>query len=127
MPFLALILSLAASAALPAQTGDQNRWIPVAEAEQGAIFIDRTTITRNGPRAAAWFRTDLRVPGERGEAVWMDHREFDCDAREIRLLAWRELRPDGSEAAANPTVDMPARPVEPGTIGQAGYDILCRR
>jgi hypothetical protein len=117
---------LAIPAALPAQTGGAANWVPLTENDQGPISIDTRSVERDGSRVAAWYRTDLRQPGENNEIVWMDRREVDCDARTIRLLAFSERRADGSTAASNPDVNGQAGPIQPNSVGAAMYDHLCK-
>jgi hypothetical protein len=97
----------------------------VVTSERGPIYVDMRTIERSGRLVAAWFRTEFKSPGERGESVWMDRRQYDCVEETHRLLAWRELRSDGQVMTSNEDVALKIEPVRPGTVGRAQLDFLC--
>jgi hypothetical protein len=95
-------------------------------------YVDSQTMVRAGSRVTFWLRKELTRPSDRGATVWLDRREMDCNARTTRLLAYSELRADGSlatgangRAASNPNVVEEASPIFPGSIAENLFRLVC--
>jgi hypothetical protein len=104
---------------------DDSPWVQVAESNDGPVFIDTRFIVREGSRVTAWYRTDLRRLGARGESEWLNQREIDCAAGTMRMLASVGRLPDSSLIDPDDRPEPP-EPIRADTIGAAMRDYVCR-
>lgn len=108
-----LVASLAVPAAAQGPSGD---WVQIFNHEVGPIFLDRSSVRREGNIATARTRiVFLRAEEGRPKTVVSSFR-YDCSARTAALLSLTLYRADGS-LLSNSEVPADQRRAEPiGTV-----------
>lgn len=77
---LTLLLLLAAAPACA-------DWMKVGESDEAVIYIDPSTIERNGPIRRLWAMQEVRQIGPDGVASIRSFEEYDCTDRKFRYLS----------------------------------------
>ncbi len=102
------------------------------------VYVDPDTMRREGNLVSLWQLIDFkRMQGNAGMGPLgfgphrflstKTHKQFDCAAKGVRLLAFTEFsRRMGTGIAANGYVDTGNwLPVEPASINQALWEVAC--
>lgn len=104
---------------------------PVRELQ--TLYIDPSTIRREGNFAEVWQLTDYRwmQGGPRGTPRFLStitHKQFECMDKRLRLLAYTEFSHRmAAGTVSNGYVDKDRwLPVEPDSINEALWETLCR-
>ncbi len=84
--FPSLFLLACLAGAGPALAAD---WVKVGGSSKLDLYVDRTSITRDGPRVQALLRTEWKEPQQAARMTYrssLAHDEFDCDEGKSRTL-----------------------------------------
>lgn len=103
---------------------------PVRELQ--TLYLDPATIHREGNLVAIWQLTDFRwmQGGPRATPRFLStttHKQFECTHKRLRILAYSEFSQRmATGIASNGYVDKDMwLPVEPDSINQALWEIVC--
>ena len=108
------------------------QWVRVDSAEPAVFYVDPKSVQRVGSLVKIWELIDYRetqfFAGQPFRSTRV-LREFDCDRREIRTLAFTIFTQPmaagsivHSHRAENPSWEF----VEPYSVGESGFKIACR-
>ncbi|NGZ11218.1 MAG: hypothetical protein CV088_17900 [Nitrospira sp. LK70] len=151
LSFCVLLLSLASCGA-PSYQVDKPRgygemppgesWVAIDSAYQSPsremVYYDPKTIRRDGDLVTLWQLTDYKwMQGNAASGMFMmspqrffstkTHKEFDCAHNRGRLLASSEFSQHMGTGTHNAVLveQDDGKPVEPGSINQALWDVAC--
>jgi hypothetical protein len=113
-------------------------WVPIDKKYQEpglqTVYVDPATIRREGKRVTVWQLTDYKwMQGNpRGTPRFLStttHKEFDCAAKRVRLLAFTQFPYHmGTGRPAKEHVDKDHWfPVQPASINHALWNVACRK
>lgn len=120
MGLMLLVVSGAASA----------EWTVAGENDSFTLYVDRTTIRRNGNFVKMWDLKDLKkaeVIGGKSTLSIRGQQEFDCKEEKRRFLALTSFSGQMLSGAVNLTSDDMDKwsPVAPGSMGETMWKIAC--
>lgn len=76
-------------------------WVSIGDQGQAEVFVDKTTIKRNGDLATVWSLNELKSPGSAGGAAYVSLKrqdEFDCKGlrtRGVQIAAYPQPKGEG--------------------------------
>ncbi len=149
--FCVLLLSLASCGAPSYQVGQPRgygemppgeSWVAIDGAYQSPsremVYYDPKTIRRGGDLVTLWQLTDYKwMQGNASDGTFMmsphrffstkTHKEFDCARNKVRLLASSEFSQHMGTGTQNAVLveQGDGKPVEPGSINQALWEVAC--
>ena len=117
-------------ASLPARA----EWIPVGEGNEiYAAYADPSTLRREGPfvRLSALYDFKRRDQTPEGRSMYSSVvlREFDCDARKVRLLSFIDFggQMGQGEAVASDAGVRHWEDIVPGALDEQFWRFACRQ
>ena len=127
----AAVTSLAASELLPSRGNrvpSPEEWVEVGVATDGTkAFVNRHSITDDGPRVALWQRFALgAAKAGSGAAESVEQLVvYDCPTRIVSTLESRELARSGAILRTQRFDPPPQDRVRPGSLPEYIYDAIC--
>lgn len=122
---LAALLALACGHALA-------EWTSLGDVGNAELFIDKTTIARNGDKATMWSIYALKTPGSAGGASYVSLKrqdEFDCKAsltRPLQIAAYPKPMAEGKAVADEKSSAGWAAPA-PQSIAEKLLQVACAK
>lgn len=132
MPSRPLLLSLALLACL-AGTGPARaaEWVKVGGSSKLDLYVDRSSITRQGPRVQADMRTEWKEPQEAARMTYrssLARDEFDCDqgkSRTLELTLYPESNLGGDAVRTGIAPSARWRYAGPATMAENTLKAVC--
>lgn len=81
-----ILLCLLALATVPAHA----EWLKVAENDQLSLYLDSTSLLRNGQRRKVWEIENFKEPQKNGERSRRTRQEYDCNKERSRSVLFYE-------------------------------------
>jgi hypothetical protein len=106
-------------------------WVVFESAPDATIYVDPSTIRREGDRAEMWVLIDYRqpLPDKTGKQVLSDklHYQYDCKGRQFSIVdTSAHAGPMASGELINVNPDPPeVTPVPPGTTAEKMLQHAC--
>lgn len=106
-------------------------WVVFETAPDATIYVDPSTIHREGDRAEMWALIDYRqpLPDKTGKQVLSDklHYQYDCKNRQLSIIGTSaHAGPMATGELVNENPDPPElMPVPPGTTAEAMWKHAC--
>jgi hypothetical protein len=130
------VTSLAASTARAQSNGPEPvklpaRWaaVGISDDRQMLVYIDTTTVTRDGSRVMVWVRSLYSTT--QNDALGANYRAtlvrytINCSARTLGLGGWATYTADGTTANSGTFSGTPDD-IPPGSIAEGVLNAVCR-
>lgn len=102
-------------------------WVEIMRGDNGPVFMDRSSIMRNGDIVVVRSRADLIQAMENGTKTMYTRFQLNCAARTADLLAILFLDAGGRtlRAATVPDGERRVEPIGPGSPNERMAALLC--
>lgn len=114
--------------------GVDGEWIGLGRTENFRLYLDQSSVQRNGDLVRAFQLTDFTT------AQWVDERtvvgsirslvEYDCNqprVRTVALQAYSEQMGEGRLVASEQKADAGWEEMAPGGVGENTRKLVCRK
>lgn len=105
-------------------------WTTLGDVGNATLFVDRTTISRQGDMVTMWSLSELKAPATAGTATYVSLKrqdEFDCKGsrmRGLQIAAYAKPMAEGT-AVASEKGTANWLPVPPQSIGERLWQVAC--
>jgi len=109
-----------------------GEWVKMAESERVSVYMDSTTIRRNGDVLKVSLLYDLKAAPNRAAEQYLSIktlREFDCVKEQDRSPAtyWYSEHMGAGEVVMSAGFAQEWSPVVPGSMGHDIWRVACRK
>ena len=105
------------------------QWVLFAEAPHAFVYLDNTSIVKDGFSRKVWELQDLKIRDKSGELSWRSRWEYDCKQERRRMLSFSTHSDQMAKGeillnfgSARPWVD-----IAPQTIARDALIFLCAK